>query len=350
MRPSRRLANGRPLLVLTLVNLLVLSSIVSVKSHMMMTSPAPRQARNNPGPNGEIDYNGTSPLGVFPCKGFARQQSVLTVAAGESIPITIAGGAPHDGGHCQFALSYDDQTFVVIDTIIRECVRRSNPFFTTVTVPAGAPAGNATLAWTWINAIGNREYYMSCADITITNPSPTSELVGPALLVAHLPGFTEFSFPEFGGNEPDRRELFDRRPLVTVRAATATGPLTTTTGTAGGPSTSSTSSTPSPTPSASITPVPTVTSTPSITSTTRTTVSSIPSSTSVDTVPTATPTTTVECRRGEYTCVQGEPEVYLQCVFDRWMRRPTAPGTVCAERATSRGRSIVLVHAPKQSA
>ncbi|ORZ34625.1 hypothetical protein BCR44DRAFT_1390395, partial [Catenaria anguillulae PL171] len=170
----------------------------STSAHMMMSQPPPRQSKGNPGPGGQIDFSYTSPLGAFPCKGFPAQAPVLTVAAGSTIPVTLDGGAPHDGGHCQFALSYDgDKTFVVVDTIIRDCMRRSNPFRTTVTIPASAPSGKATFAWTWINAVGNREYYMSCADIEITGGSGSSgSLTGPELLVAHLPGFTQFSFPE----------------------------------------------------------------------------------------------------------------------------------------------------------
>ncbi|ORZ36552.1 hypothetical protein BCR44DRAFT_49531 [Catenaria anguillulae PL171] len=204
-----------------LVSLLALVALVatSVNAHMMMSDPAPRQSKGNPGPGGQIDFDYPSPLGTFPCKGYPAQAPVKTVAAGSSLPITLSGGAPHDGGHCQFALSYDgDKTFVVINTIIRECMRRSNPFQTTITIPATAPSGKATLAWTWINAVGNREYYMSCADIQITGGSgPSGSLSGPELLVAHLPGFNQFSFPEFGGNSPDRRELFDQRRTITVR-------------------------------------------------------------------------------------------------------------------------------------
>lgn len=35
------------------------------------------------------------------------------------------------------------------------------------TIPSYSPAGDALLAWTWQNKIGNREYYMNCAQVTI---------------------------------------------------------------------------------------------------------------------------------------------------------------------------------------
>ncbi|ORZ34615.1 hypothetical protein BCR44DRAFT_1390396 [Catenaria anguillulae PL171] len=193
----KRTGTASTLAVLSLVTLVLVTIPLLVSAHVMMSSPAPRQSKDNPGPGGQIDFDYTAPLGRFPCKGYPAQAPVLTVAAGSSIPITLAGGATHDGGHCQFALSYDgDKTFVVIDTIIRECLRRGSPFQTTVTIPASAPSGKATLAWSWINAVGNREYYMSCADVEITGGSGSSgSLTGPELLVAHLSGFAEFSFP-----------------------------------------------------------------------------------------------------------------------------------------------------------
>jgi hypothetical protein len=36
------------------------------------------------------------------------------------------------------------------------------------TIPTGLPTGNAILAWTWFNKVGNREMYMNCAPITLS--------------------------------------------------------------------------------------------------------------------------------------------------------------------------------------
>ncbi|SPQ21760.1 225d92f2-6c63-44a2-8324-872d6c54f823 [Thermothielavioides terrestris] len=36
-----------------------------------------------------------------------------------------------------------------------------------LTIPRDVPAGNATLAWPWVNKVGNRELYMNCAPVGI---------------------------------------------------------------------------------------------------------------------------------------------------------------------------------------
>ena len=41
------------------------------------------------------------------------------------------------------------------------------------TIPSFAPSGNALFAWTWFNEIGNREMYMSCAQVQIVGSSAT---------------------------------------------------------------------------------------------------------------------------------------------------------------------------------
>ena len=71
-----------------------------------------------------------------------------------------------------------------------------------VQIPPSVPkCEKCTFAWTWINAIGNREFYMDCADISI-NPSPFSQssMTGPKILVANLPGYPTIQPPE--GNGP----------------------------------------------------------------------------------------------------------------------------------------------------
>ncbi|KNE56991.1 hypothetical protein AMAG_02754 [Allomyces macrogynus ATCC 38327] len=180
--------------------LALLAPSVVVNAHMMMTNPAPRSSKTNPGPNNFIDYTYAAPLGKFPCKGYAPQASVKTVQAGSSLAVTVSGGATHGGGHCFFSLSYDGQTFVTLDSIIR----------------TSAPAGKATFAWSWINAIGNREYYMNCADITIENPAGGGgALAGPKLFVANLPGYPHIGeFPNAG--QDDGRALIAQVPTIST--------------------------------------------------------------------------------------------------------------------------------------
>jgi hypothetical protein len=82
-----------------------------------------------------------------------------------------------------------------------------------VTIPSSAPPGNATLTWTWVNAAGNREYYMNCVDVTLTGGPKDGKVTGPQNLVANMPNAP--TIPEFnvGG---DRADLFDKRPIITL--------------------------------------------------------------------------------------------------------------------------------------
>lgn len=141
--------------------------------HMEMSWPYPLRSKYNSANNySDIDYSMTSPLDPdgsnFPCKGYQNDRPVETTviyAAGSTYNMTLAGSATHDGGSCQLSLSYDNgATFRVIQSMIGGC-----PLTTTYnfTIPAYAPAGGALLAWTWQNYVGNREYYMNCAEVKI---------------------------------------------------------------------------------------------------------------------------------------------------------------------------------------
>lgn len=142
-------------------------------AHMAMTYPPPLRSKENPfSTSANIDYSITSPLSAsgsdFPCKGTlnllgtAAAQSVATWQAGQQYNMTIAGGANHNGGSCQAALSYDKgQTFTVIHSYIGNCPPAGTSSFK-FTVPADAPASSdALFAWTWFNNVGNRELYVS---------------------------------------------------------------------------------------------------------------------------------------------------------------------------------------------
>ncbi|ORY00942.1 putative endoglucanase precursor, partial [Basidiobolus meristosporus CBS 931.73] len=157
-------------------------------AHMEMVQPPPRHSRYNPTWSAEPDYNMVSPLSVYPCKGYGKGGVVQTVKAGDSVQVQISGSAPHGGGHCQFALSYDEgKTFAVLETIYSDCLFPSTNYSVGIPVSAGS-SKNAIFAWAWINKIGNREYYMNCADLEIQG-TDNGHVVGPKLLVANLPGY-----------------------------------------------------------------------------------------------------------------------------------------------------------------
>ena len=166
---------------------------------------------------GDVDYNLMAPLNTpgykFPCKGFPKGP-VTKVINGNSIQITLEGSAIHNGGHCQFGISYDDNTFLVLKTVMMDCLLNGMTY--TVDMPNNMPSGEFTFFWTWINKVGNREYYMECADMSInTNNNVNSPLTGKELVVANLPGYP--SIPEF--LQPDAyngSDLFEQRKDISI--------------------------------------------------------------------------------------------------------------------------------------
>ncbi|ORY04996.1 putative endoglucanase precursor, partial [Basidiobolus meristosporus CBS 931.73] len=173
------------------------------QAHMEMKKPLARRSKFNPYLTiDQIDYSLSSPLGTsypYPCRGAPKGSSVATYNAGDKIQVELFGEATHNGGHCQFAVSYDEgKTFVVLRTIMKTCMLEGLSF--DVPIPEGAPSSsNVVFAWTWINRSGNREYYMNCADITIVGKKNNGSIVGPKLLVANLPNSP--SIPEFFSNQ-----------------------------------------------------------------------------------------------------------------------------------------------------
>ncbi|KAJ3344340.1 hypothetical protein HDU93_000130 [Gonapodya sp. JEL0774] len=194
------------------------------RAHIEMANPPPRNSKWIPSSLGvsNIDYDGTTPLGAarpYPCQGKPKGPIVATYQAGTSVHVSLFGSATHDGGHCQFAVSYDSgSTFVVLLTVVRECLRASGSEYN-VPIPAGAPSGDAVFAWTWINAVGNREYYMGCADVNIQG-SAGGSISGPQLFVANIAPSSVVipEFPGADGAKYDGRNYLTARPTITVRA------------------------------------------------------------------------------------------------------------------------------------
>lgn len=204
--------------------MILLIFIQNVFPHMAMKNPPPRGSKYNPNEN-KIDYSLTSPLGPdrpFPCGGKPKRNSVKTYKAGETIKVEFDGAAPHNGGHCQFALSKDDKKFIVIQTILDRCPLSLSE---QIKIPDNTPSGEFTFAWTWINRTGNREYYMNCADITI-NGVKGGRLKGKELLVVNLLG--NETIPEFTNGGSGGKELLNSMPetALTSDGSTSSAPST----------------------------------------------------------------------------------------------------------------------------
>lgn len=176
---------------------LILTYLVAfVNCHIEMKYPPPRHSKFSK--YTEIDYNLKSPLyqGEYPCKKYniGKPEVVIT---NRSIKVELYGTAIHNGGHCFFSLSYDNKNFVVIKTIVRNCMLTGMSY--DIVLPKNIKNGNVIFAWSWVNSIGNREYYMNCADIRIDikNNLGTGVIRGRELFVCNLPDVNNIVIPEF---------------------------------------------------------------------------------------------------------------------------------------------------------
>ncbi|KAM7208348.1 hypothetical protein V8F20_001326 [Naviculisporaceae sp. PSN 640] len=193
-------------------------------AHLVMNTPTPFNL-----------HSGTPLLQVnpldgvsypFPCHGATTVNSVTTLVAGSSTPVSFTGQAVHGGGSCQFSITYDypgsatdPSKWKAIYTLIggcpasaagnlpagspatdsdgrangpqcgndsgTECMRTFN-----VPIPKGLKNGNATFSWSWFNKKGNREMYQNCAPVTITGGTEDAAFFDslPPMFVANIPG------------------------------------------------------------------------------------------------------------------------------------------------------------------
>ena len=136
----------------------ILFLLGSAQAHLYITSPPPFRAKENPkASNPNFDISSPIKRAQWPCSGESGP-SATTLKAGEQTTVQFSGGAAHDGGSCQLALSFDGQkTFYVVHSFIGRCPISGGSV--SYTLPSDTPAGEATLAWVWHNKVGNREVY-----------------------------------------------------------------------------------------------------------------------------------------------------------------------------------------------
>jgi hypothetical protein len=172
-----------------------------VTAHMEMSWPYTLRSKFDPANHGTnyIDYSNTAPLAPdgsqFPCKGYLSGSThvVATLAAPGQYNVSLAGTAFHNGGSCQLSLSNNNgSTFHVIESYIGNCPTGPNSVLD-YTLPSYIPPGQYVFAWTWLNHVGNREFYMNCAIMTITSaatsPTDASEFAAlPGIYVANQHG------------------------------------------------------------------------------------------------------------------------------------------------------------------
>ncbi|KAF9915412.1 hypothetical protein BX616_006217 [Lobosporangium transversale] len=205
-------------------------TIVS-QAHVGLLRPcargSPQAGCPAPSKGQRIDYDLSAPIGTSSSRDapLCRQSTPSTtrtiVKAGHPLETTYLIGAAHGGGHCQWALSYDNgENWVVIKTIYRNCLkglRTGQHYSISIPIPKSAPSGKATLMWLWNNALGVRELYSNCADIEIHGGPKTGKLSGIAPLIANY-GSGSVKIGEFGADprHDDRRAAFTKRKAITI--------------------------------------------------------------------------------------------------------------------------------------
>ncbi|KAK4110640.1 lytic polysaccharide monooxygenase [Canariomyces notabilis] len=189
----------------TTKSLIAASGLVMVaQGHMIMRTPTPYtspQANSSP-----LDPSGSD----FPCKAGAGAQYAGTATPmekGSKQTLSFTGSATHGGGSCQVSITYDNpptkqSKWKVIHSIQGGCPARNTagnlgndptmeaPDKYEFAIPQDIPSGNATLAWTWFNKVGNREMYMNCSPIDIVGSEGSeAALAGlPDMMVANIAG------------------------------------------------------------------------------------------------------------------------------------------------------------------
>ncbi|KAJ2554017.1 hypothetical protein EV175_002734 [Coemansia sp. RSA 1933] len=207
--------------------------VASVSAHMTIIDPCPRFSpwctHEPPAlPAGvQYDYSIKSPIdpaSTLLCKSNTSWPSpVATWTAGQSITVQFyPDGAAHGGGHAQFSVSYDGgNTFAVVYEVLKymffngpSSSNTPEVLSYTFTLPADLPNSDSVIfAWSWVNAIGNREFYMNCADVAITGSS-SSSYTGKQMVIADHDGYP--TIPAFNGDYTTGLSYYENAPSVTV--------------------------------------------------------------------------------------------------------------------------------------
>lgn len=201
---------------ITLKALAALVLSTSVSAHMKMSMPVPygqSTLDNSPLLADGSDFPCKQRSGVYDAEGASN-----TMAVGSTNQLTFIGSAVHGGGSCQVSLTTDLQPtknskWMVIKSLEGGCpadvagnlpsnsATAADPTTFSYTIPEGIAPGQYTIAWSWVNKIGNREFYMNCGPATITAAAkkryapnaPTSkntkrQSTFPDMFVANLAG------------------------------------------------------------------------------------------------------------------------------------------------------------------
>ncbi|RYO79839.1 hypothetical protein DL766_003926 [Monosporascus sp. MC13-8B] len=186
-------------------------------AHMLMKNPVPFPSQNLGG-NGPLADDGSN----FPCK-YTGPETYANGEAnvypqGSKQKLQTIGQAVHGGGSCQISITYDtaptkNSVWKVIHSIEGGCPARNAagnagdnadaiaPDEYEFTIPDNLPTGKGVIAWTWINRIGNREFYMNCGAVEITGNG------GDQAAYDALPDMTVINIMSIGPKPVDGTDL-----------------------------------------------------------------------------------------------------------------------------------------------
>ncbi|RYF46739.1 MAG: hypothetical protein EOO38_13535, partial [Cytophagaceae bacterium] len=194
---------------------------LAVHAHIAMISPIPYSPIPDSSP---LKTDGTN----YPCKMPPTGLSIATMnmwPVGSTQKLMLNGSATHDGGSCQISVTSDktptkDSAWKVIYSIEGACPPPpptggnwlvdgqdpATPWLYQVpgwngfdfTVPPELPNGEMAMSFSWINAMGNREFYQNCAPITVSGGSndKTAFEALPNMHMINLDAFTTCKAPE----------------------------------------------------------------------------------------------------------------------------------------------------------
>ncbi|KAI9593225.1 hypothetical protein BDF19DRAFT_448950 [Syncephalis fuscata] len=190
--------------------------------HMSVFSPIPRGDKRNK--EYKVSYYGIDAAiyggkfnGKYPCRYQEKGPVTGKYTAGKNFTVEFMQGSPHMGGHCQFALSYDNgETWVVLRTVITMCFQGKAPYIYNVFLPKGALGGNALFGWTYIPSGGRKEFYMTCSDIEIEGGANDGSITGPEMLLARMPNTIQWPSWQHKDGTKDGREHFNDRKVITI--------------------------------------------------------------------------------------------------------------------------------------
>lgn len=199
------------LLIPRLGSIIIFICIRAANAHLYIKDPSPLAGNNVKDP---IEASG------FPCHGvdvnIVSSRTIMMVGGTEPLNFELGQGlntAVHGGGSCQISITYETNAAKIQDTTNWKVIKsflggcptdytsnlpsavlcsNSTPYPACInnlnfTIPPEVRNGDAILAWTWFNNVGNREVYMNCAAVNFKGGSDRLDLL-PNMFIANLEG------------------------------------------------------------------------------------------------------------------------------------------------------------------